>query len=179
MSRRGIRLLTIALPLALTTSALADDPAPASTPDTAKPADHTLSGPAKPVPRVPRKTLRVAGQWNLTAEKHDHAEMEGQRTKLLVSTGHPTLKHGPDMFRGPWDVDAHADRIEADFAQKKFILRGSPAVVSKDPKTHTTLKSLTGTADTVIEIGFADLKIAVTAGEAKDEASAPTVTDGK
>jgi|GEM_PF-5937255 len=175
MSHRGIRFLKIALPLALTTSAVAEDSAPVSPPEKPTPADHSPSTP----PRVPRKTLRVAGQWNLTAEKHDHAEMEGQRTKLLISTGHPTLKHGPDMFRGPWDVDAHADRIEADFAQKKFFLRGSPAVVSKDPKTHTTLKSLTGTADTVIEIGFADLKIAVTAGEAKDETTAPTATDGK
>lgn len=177
MSRCGIRFLKIAFPLALTASAVPEDSAPALTPDKAKPADH--APPANPTPRVPRKTLRVAGQWNLTAEKHDHAEMEGQRTKLLVSTGHPTLKHGPDMFRGPWDVDAHADRIEADFAQKKFILRGSPAVVSKDPKTHSTLKSLTGTVDTVIEIGFADLKIAVIAGEAKDEALTPTAKDGK
>jgi hypothetical protein len=122
---------------------------------------------------VPRKTIPIAGQWNLTAEKHDRPEMDGPRTKLLVSTGHPTLKHGPDMFRGPWDIDAHADQIDADFVRKKFVLRGSPVVATKDPKTKATLKTLTGGPDAVIEVGFADLKIEVTAGEAKDETPVP------
>jgi hypothetical protein len=163
-------------------AALAVDVVPSSAPDQPKPAEIPIPAAHASVPappRVPRKTIPIAGQWNLTAEKHDRTEMDGPRTKLLVATGHPTLKHGPDMFRGPWDIDAHADRIDADFVQKKFILHGSPVVVSKDPKTHATLKSLIGATDTVIEIGFTDLKIAVTAGDVKTETPAPAKADSK
>ena len=111
--------------------------------------------------------MPIGREWNLTAEKHEKAEMDGPRTKLLISTGHPTLKHGTNLFRGPWDIDAKADRIETNFARKTFILSGTPTVTTNHPKTGVLQKTLTGNPDTVIEITLEDRQIKITAGEAK------------
>lgn len=114
----------------------------------------------------PRKTLRIAGAWNLTATHHEHTKKEGTRVKLLTSTGKPTLKHGPNPIRGPWDVEATAETIQCDFEGKKFILSGISSVVAKD-KGGNTEREIIGKAGATIEINFADLAI---------EAKGPTVT---
>jgi hypothetical protein len=105
-------------------------------------------------PTPGRKTMRIAGQWNLTAQKHEKTEMEGERTKLLTSTGKATLKHGPNLIRGPWDIDGKADVIQCDFVGKKFILSGSPVVDQKD-KAGNVVKTITGQPGCVVEIDFA------------------------
>ncbi len=176
MSHCGSILVNALIAFRLATAALAAD---AGAPQPAKPATDSATATAAPAPaRVPRKTMRIAGQWNLTAEKHDHTEMDGKRTNLLVSTGHVTLKHGSNMFRGPWDIDARAERVEADFVRKKFVLHGSPYVATKAPKTGAILKTMTGAADAVIEIGIEDPKIEVTSGDVKTESPTPAPASG-
>jgi hypothetical protein len=125
-----------------------------------------LSLPAFAAENGPRKTLRIAGAWNLTASHHEHTKKEGTRVKLLTSTGKPTLKHGPNAIRGPWDLEATAETIQCDFEAKKFILSGVSSVVAKD-KAGKTEREITGKAGATIEINFADLAI---------EAQGPTVT---
>ncbi len=123
-----------------------------------------------------RKTVRIAGAWNLTAVLHDKTEMDGERTKVLTCTGKPTLKHGRNMINGPWDVDAKADTIKCDFDGKKFILSGSPQVQRKDPKGKV-LSIVAGEKETVIELAFADAKMTVT-GPSKTAVADPDSQPG-
>jgi hypothetical protein len=176
MFRRGCIFATTTVSLGFIAGVFADDPSPAL--EAPKPASTPAVTPHATPEKIRRQTIPIAKQWNLTAEKHDRAEMDGKRTKLLVSTGHVTLKHGANIVRGPWDIDARAERVEADFVRKKFVLHGSPYVATKDPKTGAILKAMTGAADAVIEIGIDDPKIEITAGEVKTESTTPAPAGG-
>ncbi len=107
-------------------------------------------------PRTGRHTLPIAGRWNLTAQSIEKTKLEGTRTLLLTASGQPTLKSGTNVFKGPWAIEAKAERIECDFALKKFILSGSPEVRRRAVPPATGWTILHGDAATVVELGLKD-----------------------
>jgi hypothetical protein len=98
--------------------------------------------------RPKRTTMPIGTSWSLTAERHERTITEGTRTKLLTSTGGPVLKHGANVIKGPWDIEAKAAKIECDFAAKKFILSGSPELRRFDPATRKLSSTITAQART-------------------------------
>lgn len=125
-----------------------------------------------------KRTVRIAGSWNLTAEKHDKTDMDGERTRILTCTGSPTLKKGRNMIRGPWEVDAKADTIVCDFDGKKFVLTGNPTFQRLDPKGNI-VSAIVGQKETIIEVTFVDAKTTVKGPSKTFPVEAPAPTEGK
>ena len=110
----------------------------------------------EPKPHVARRTLPIAGRWNLTAGSIEKTKTDGPRTLLLTASGQPTLKRGTNAIKGPWEIEAKAERIECDFVGKKFILTGSPEVRRRATPPATGWVILHGEAATVVELGLKD-----------------------
>ena len=110
----------------------------------------------EPKPHTARRTLPIAGRWNLTATNIEKTKTEGARTLLVTASGQPTLKRGANLFKGPWEIEAKAERIECDFVAKKFILTGSPEVRRRATPPATGWMILHGEAATVVELGLKD-----------------------
>lgn len=107
-------------------------------------------------PQAGRRTLPIGGRWNLTAASIEKNKLEGTRTLLLTASGQPTLKRGTNVFKGPWAIEAKAERIECDFVAQKFILTGSPEVRRRAVPPATGWTILRGEAATVVELGLKD-----------------------
>ncbi len=110
----------------------------------------------EPKPHVARRTLPIAGRWNLTAASIEKTKTDGSRTLLLTASGQPTLKRGANAIKGPWEIEAKAERIECDFVAKKFILTGSPEVRRRATPPATGWVTLHGELATIVELGLSD-----------------------
>ena len=112
-------------------------------------------------PQTGRRTLPIGGRWNLTAGSIEKTKTEGTRTLLLTADGQPTLKRGVNLFKGPWEIEVKAKRIECDFVAKKFILTGSPEVRRRAVPPAAGWTTLRGEAATIVELGLKDDSVKV------------------
>lgn len=105
-----------------------------------------------PAAKPKRESIPIGGEWNLSGSIIEKTK-QGERTERLVATGRPELKKGGNAVLGPWSLEATADRIECDFAGKRFILSGRYVVRKKMGEGAANV--IEGTADdSKIELDF-------------------------